>query len=241
MHIVFLQETHVGQTKIDIYERKYARIWGYKTRHEQRALSFWTPSEASSGGVAILINPHSRCRDTTPWHPELWCSNFCAIKATIDNTKVYMMNIYGNRSPEERNKLYSKLAKIKITDVIVNIGGDFNETINEEYDRTNQRSGKRTTAQSLQRLISAWGISDCLNDEIASCDTRMDVHEFHARQHTYRYTLPCGKPASSRIDRWYISTEAINWIRTCTATTAGSDPVNGRNIQSLRSQSARIT
>lgn len=116
--------------------------------------------------------------------------------------------------------MYAKLAKQRPDNGVNIMGGDFNDTLHAKHDRTNQRRAKALKAFGLQRLISTWRITDCLADDIASCEGRADILDFLARQHTYRYNLPNGDPASSRIDRWYISDSDANSIRTCSATSA---------------------
>jgi len=59
--------------------------------------------------------------------------------------------------------------------------------------------------------------------------------EFRAAAHTYFYTLPGGGTASSRLDRWYVSSRHADWIRDVDQSVPGpASDHNGVTIRLVR-------
>ena len=56
-------------------------------------------------------------------------------------------------------------------------------------------------------------MSDVLEDELQRIEDERSIFEFYSAAHTYFYTLLGGGKASSRLDRWYVSSRNADWIR----------------------------
>ena len=65
----------------------------------------------------------------------------------------------------------------------------------------------------LRRLVTRAQISDVLEDEIERAMDECSIPELHVSAHPYFYTLLGGGAASSRLDRWYVSSCHANWVR----------------------------
>lgn len=214
---MFIQETHVNEDKQPIYERMYSRIWGYTTSQAKTRLSFWGHSHNAAGGVAILVNPHSRIKNYKPWRNDLWNQYLCAISAKINDRIFILINVYGPRDQKERRALFRTLMSVIPADGNVIMGGDFNCITHQELDRSCKRRGKMSTDNAFMDLITRLQLTDSLHDQREACETRSDVVEFWSKQHTYHYKLPNGAAASSRLDRWYTSSGMTKWVRHCSA------------------------
>ena len=65
---------------------------------------------------------------------------------------------------------------------------------------------------ALRRLLSRAQLSDVLDDDLKIAEYEREVPTFKAAAHTYFYTRMGGNSASSRRDRWYVSSRHDYWI-----------------------------
>ena len=76
---VCVQETHVTSAReANRLERMWCRVWGIKWDSE-RAWSFWSVSQHSAAGVAILLNPHASDA-CVAWHRPSWTAHVIAVE-----------------------------------------------------------------------------------------------------------------------------------------------------------------
>ncbi|KAF1313701.1 hypothetical protein FI667_g17124, partial [Globisporangium splendens] len=111
-------------------------------------------------------------------------------------------------------------------------GGDFNSTLHTKADRSLQRTALAHDSPSLRALLRIWGLVDVLQRDIDAAIDSRDLPTFHRRHHTYGYTMATGEFQSSRLDRWYVSMEHDEWIRSTSQCIPG--PYSDHNGVSLR-------
>jgi hypothetical protein len=62
----FRQETHVEEGDVEFFIGLHARTWVFRVGTGCPPLSFWSPSAAKKGGVAILVDPYGQLKDVKP-------------------------------------------------------------------------------------------------------------------------------------------------------------------------------
>lgn len=98
---------------------------------------------------------------------------------------------------------------------IVLLGGDFNSTLHVNLDRSRLVAQSAHDSPGLSALLRRWKAVDVLAADMEVCENEQDVHDFHSRTHTYVYRAADGRSESSRLDRWYRSVGAADWVRSC--------------------------
>lgn len=212
--VALLQETRVTQGGVSALENQHARGWGYTVDRSANPLSFWSPATATRGGFAILFKPDALLTAPRPVWEEHWSPWFMAAEAELSGGPVTIINVYGPscQRKQEREELFAALRGLPRPAGRLLLGGDFNCTLDPELDRSH---GSRAThgSDELQRLLEHWQLRDASQDDQDCVRREGDKRDYHARCHTYWYQLPNGDLASSRLDRWYVSTAVAGDIR----------------------------
>lgn len=97
------------------------------------------PFSASTGraaGVAMLVNPFSRLTQAKPMWRDRWTAQFCAIEILNGDQTIAVCNVYAPRDPTARQQLFQLISHLQRQRHMILIGGDFNCTLNGEYDRS---------------------------------------------------------------------------------------------------------
>lgn len=141
-----------------------------------------------------------------------WTPHVCAISLFDGDQPFIICTIYAPQDAQERQMLFNKVRRLKPTDAIILMGADFNCTINPEYDRSYHVHGPKRDVGDLRAPVNGWNFVDTLAPTMTQCHSEQAVRDFKTRHHTYRYSLPDGSLASSRIDRWYILVRNIDWV-----------------------------
>ncbi|KAJ0398589.1 hypothetical protein P43SY_003195 [Pythium insidiosum] len=96
-------------------------------------------------------------------------------------------------------------------DLTVLMGGDFNCILDPELDR-NLPPRRAVGSSWLQRLLDMWQLVDVVTPEAIAVSSPADVRAFHARHHTFHTTTKRNMVYSSRLDRWYVSTDQLRRV-----------------------------
>ncbi|KAJ0409672.1 hypothetical protein P43SY_008544 [Pythium insidiosum] len=91
------------------------------------------------------------------------------------------------------------------------MGGDFNCILDPELDR-NLPPRRAVGSSWLQRLLDMWQLVDVVTPEAIAVSSPADVRAFHARHHTFHTTTKRDMVYSSRLDRWYVSTDQLGRV-----------------------------
>ena len=84
----------------------------------------------------------------------------------------------------------------------------------------------------MRRLLGRAQLSDVLDGDMEIAGEERAVPAFDAAAHTFIYTIPGDNSASSRLDRWYISSRLADWIRDVAMSVHGPDAdYNGISIR----------
>lgn len=231
--IIFLQETHVEEHEVSKMSAMHSRHWGFDPSQEGGVFSHWSVGRGRKGGVAILRNPYSQVQELKPYMKDHWSSHWMAVTAEFHGETLMLANIYAPTDRALREAFYQRLAQLPMqhTGPIL-CGGDFNCTLHPMADRSLQRTALAHDSPSLRTLLRTWGMVDALQRDIDTATDTRDLPTFHQRHHTYGYTMATGQFESSRLDRWYVSTEHDEWIRCITQSIPG--PYSDHNGVSLR-------
>ena len=127
VHICLLQETHCEDLN-DI--REWSKEW--------KGVSYWAVGSKMSKGVAILIREKldikisNVIKDTQ--------GRYITLNVSVDELNITIINIYAPNIAKERECFFVNLNKMirnlkTNSDREVIIGGDFNCTMNNQYDR----------------------------------------------------------------------------------------------------------
>ena len=209
--LVLLQETRVTLGEAAPMDNLYNSSWGFV---HKLGRSLWTESEFSRGGVAILLIPYSTITEMVPWYEDQWTQHWMAVRVSLMGETVLVVNVYAPSTKHEREALFSSLQLLlEGYEGPMCVGGDFNCTLEPRLDRSFVSPPGRHDSLALRRLLGRVQLSDVLDDDMDMAEEDRDVPAFHAASHTYFYTLPGGGSASSRLDRWYVSSRHADWIR----------------------------
>jgi hypothetical protein len=91
------------------------------------------------------------------------------------------------------------------------VGGDFNCVIDPELDRSRLTHGNND-ARALQQWIEDWRLVDANAEQQLEVRSDADKLQYYADHHTYRYRIGDDSLASSRLDRWYVSSQWTHCI-----------------------------
>ncbi|KAF1322066.1 reverse transcriptase, partial [Globisporangium splendens] len=231
--VIFLQETHVEEHEVSKMSAMHSRHWGFDPSQEGGIFSHWSAGSGRKGGVAILRNPYSQVQELKPYKQDLWSPHWMAVTTEFHGETFLLVNIYAPTDRAMREALYQRLAQLPVhhTGPIL-FGGDFNCTLHPMADRSLQRTALAHDSLSLRTLLRTWGLVDVLQRDIDTASDKRDLPAFHRRHHTYEYTMATGQFESSRLDRWYISMEHDEWIRSTSQCIPG--PYSDHNGVSLR-------
>ncbi|EGZ27182.1 hypothetical protein PHYSODRAFT_470948, partial [Phytophthora sojae] len=156
-----------------------------------------------------------------PLMEQLWTPNFMATTATLDREEVYLFNIYAPTAVPLSEKFYESLAQITISaGTPIFVGGDFNCTQNGVQDRSYEPTANSHSSEAFATLVKRWRLHDSLGNALPDPTDPTALARFRDEQHTHRCTVHGGKPATSRLDRWYANDLARPWM---TATQVDQD------------------
>ncbi|KAJ0391927.1 hypothetical protein ATCC90586_011737 [Pythium insidiosum] len=79
--VVILQETKADADWNDRLRGAYEKAWGYEEQWLERPISYWTAGAGLSGGLGLLVHPHSALRNICPLWQDLWGPHFISISA----------------------------------------------------------------------------------------------------------------------------------------------------------------
>lgn len=214
--VVFLQETRATDEWVHKLADQHARGWGYREERLDSPLSFWCETPTSAGGVAMLFKPNSIMKHLRPIWKAQWSPWFMAVEADLHGAPVTLVNIYlpSGQNKRAREQLFHSLGQLPKPTGRRLLGGDFNCTLNAEFNRSNGNgSGTMHDSSGLQLLLEHWQVRDATQDDQDTVQTEADKREFHAVSHTYKYKTRNGDLATSRLDRWYVDQEHQGDIR----------------------------
>lgn len=125
-----------------------------------------------------------------------------------------IITVYAPTNRATREALFSSLCCItEGFHGMVLLAGDFNCTLDNVTDRSLPGRQSYHDSVVLRRLLDRWDLVDSLAEDAARARDERDEADFHRQTHTYFYTSPGGVPASSRLDRFYVSSAYADWIR----------------------------
>ena len=137
-----------------------------------------------------------------------------AIHAAHMDSTIFVINVYAPTDRSECEGLFDFLHRTLVFyEGRVVLGSDFNCKLNPHLDRSYTTTTGRHDSPALRRLLARVQMSDVLEDELQRIEDERSISEFYSAAHTYFYTLPGGGTASSRLDRWYVSSRNADWIR----------------------------
>ena len=205
--VVFLQETRATKEWSEILEKQYVQKWGIRPEQVENPISFWPSPPSSAGGVAMLFRPGAAVTNPRPIWVEHWSPWFMAVEADVDGTRVTLVNVYGpSGSRKARERLFLELKACPKPKGLLILGGDFNCTLDTKMDRSHPAQQSHDSP-ALHELLEHWDVADAVWSGTTEHETEASKRDFYVDQHTYRYRLPTGGLATSRLDRWYISSK----------------------------------
>ncbi|OWY97732.1 reverse transcriptase [Phytophthora megakarya] len=211
--IVLLQETHVKARDVKEVSRIFSATWGF--RAVTPPLSYWSPTDDNKGGVAVLVDPYGAFSNVTPLLEHKWSPHFMELQGFLGGSPVVLLNIYAPCKRGKREAFFTGLAELQIPrDCKVLMGGDFNCTLDPVLDRNRPTAPGVHDSPALRRLLRNWALEDAIMPFRPSRDgwTAPTIAHHHALTHTYGYTVKVGGTGTSRLDRWYLSANAHEWI-----------------------------
>ena len=183
--------------------------------------------------MAILLNPYSSITKMDPWNEGHWTPHWMTVHIDIMGDPVLVVNVYAPSDKTSREALFEWLRLLLLDyEGPMFIGGDFNCTLVPLLDRTFVSPPGRHDSMALRRLLGRAQLSDVLEDAMELAEEDRAISDFQAAVHTYFYTLPGGESASSRLDRWYVSSLHADWIRDIDMSVPG--PATDHNGISIR-------
>ena len=156
-----------------------------------------------------------------------------AVRISVAGDPVLVVNVYAPSDKTSREALFERI-RLLLLDYAgpLFIGGDFNCTLVPLIDRTFVSPPGRHDSLALTRLLGRAKLSDVLEDAMELAEEDRAISDFQAAAHTYFYTLPGGESASSHLDRWYVISLHVDWIRDIEMSVPG--PATDHNGISIR-------
>ena len=190
-HIVFLSETHSS------------RLTEEDWRAEWRGPIVFSHGNSLSGGVATLFS--SRLDVDIVSHRELLPGRCMYVQAKIFNFTFNLFNIHAPNVGAERLAFLENLNKFISTldtDDILVLAGDFNSTLDPALDRKSAREGHLPSSRALQSLVDKHSLVDVWREYYPD-----------KRQYTWSKTGSDGPVSAARLDRLYVSDNAVAFVR----------------------------
>ena len=198
--IILIQEAHIKQNSQMMQIRKE---WNAVNGIYREKETFWSSStEKAEQGVALLINPHSN-EVIKPILQESWNARRLFMVWEKEDQTIIIINVYAPNTIKEREVFFQELSKIPLPKHnIVIMGGDFNYTENDIYDREREKSSKKRNKNciAMEFLKTKWNIVDV-------------IHHINNKATSSRMLTFYGPHGGARLDRFYISTHAHSWIQ----------------------------
>ena len=161
----------------------------------------------------MLLNPYSSVTETVPWSEAHWTPHWMSVYLTPLGETLLVVNVYAPSVKTEREAMFiSLLLLLQTYNGHMFVGEVFNCTLEPRLDRPFISPPGRHYYLALRQLLGRAQLSDVLDGDMKITEEEKSVPEFHAAAHTYFYTLPGGGSASSRLDRWYVSSRHDDWI-----------------------------
>ncbi|RHZ13501.1 hypothetical protein DYB37_009729 [Aphanomyces astaci] len=130
LDIICLQETHVSSlTQANTLTTTWTRMWGLtSTPHP---IAYWTVTEDSTHGVAILLNPFSRLAFT-----EDRASSIPGRYIQISSATLTVASVYApSTSTRDQQEFFRRLTSLTPPATPLLVGGDFNCVSHPRWDR----------------------------------------------------------------------------------------------------------
>uniref|UniRef100_A0AAV1UX75 Reverse transcriptase domain-containing protein n=1 Tax=Peronospora matthiolae TaxID=2874970 RepID=A0AAV1UX75_9STRA len=161
---------------------------------------------------------------------EHWTAHWMAATAILDDREFTIINVYAPVLMSEREKLFQSLEHVvSSVDSPVFLCCNLYCTLLDSRDRSYTSRWNSHDPPALRRLLDCGGLTDVLDDDIDDHDSDID---WRVKHHTYFYTMPGGREASCRLDRWYCSAVDGEWVRVIGTSIPG--PFSDHNGVSIR-------
>lgn len=145
-----------------------------------------------------------------------------ALQGEVDGHIVVLCNVFDPVEKAAREAFYSGLTSIQFPFIAhLYIGGDFNCTSYSVHDRSFTSAASAHDSPALRRLLTKWCLMDSIQQCMPEASDEIGIMNFHKRYHTYSYSLPGLRRATSRLDRWYVSDTARLWVTSTELDTFG--------------------
>ena len=145
--VIFLQETHCHLRK---EEKIWSREWGSKC--------LWSRGSNNSRGVAILFN--NKINHNIENVSIDSNGRFIHCDLIINDGRYKIINIYAPNDECERVQFINKLNSFVDADIETIMGGDYNCTLNSNYDRKNCTASRDIGQIDLYRLMHQHDLED---------------------------------------------------------------------------------
>lgn len=148
-----------------------------------------------------------------PYAEAEWSPHFIAVTGQLEGQQLIVVNIYAPHPPALREPFFRRLISLRFpVGVRVAVGGDFNSTLDPVADRSYVRPNNQHVSQALKDVVAHWGLIDpvALNRPSSWTTQALDLHR--QTTHTYHYNVTGRGPASSRLDRWYVTPQMLEWV-----------------------------
>lgn len=240
MDVILVQETRATTHWVDELRDRYARAWGFRPDQLTAPLSYWSTTPTPAAGVAILLHPQSRLQKVKPWHEDRWSEWFMAVQGELDGQLATIVCVYGSTDYATRERTFRDLSTLPPPPGTMYVGGDFNCILDPEPDRSRPAPSKHQSP-ALQTLLEKWRLADAATEDMLSSETAEAVDSFRQRHHTYRYALANAQFASSRLDRWYVSSAGYSQVMSVMVTEPVSRSDHDSVVLKLRTSIPRPT
>ncbi|OWZ11154.1 reverse transcriptase [Phytophthora megakarya] len=191
----------------------------------------WSPSTDRRAGVGILFHPQSRLTHPTAVFAEFWSPHFMAVKCSLEEDPVLLINIYAPTNRADREALFLSLASLDLPpDTKVFVGGDFNCTLYGDIDRSFHPTIPMHNSPGLRRLLQAWQLSDSLINRLPNSSEEHEKRKFYDDHHTFSYVVGETTTATCRLDRWYVNDIGRTWTKDTEVTDASVPMADHRGV-----------
>ena len=146
LDIIFLQETHCHLRK---EEKIWTREWGSQC--------FWSRGTNNSRGVAILFNKYKYVTENVSIDSN---GRYIHCDLIVGENRYKMINIYAPNDEYERVQFINRLNSWIDPEIESVIGGDFNCTLNSNYDRKNCTASRDIGQIDLYRMMHEQDLED---------------------------------------------------------------------------------
>jgi exonuclease III len=195
--IALLTECHGAESELSVYRKYFPNsAWCFGPR-------------GSLAGVGIVLSAEFTIVRTHCFQsadvPEEWDGRAVAVDATLDDTTLIVVCVYGPAQRHQRAGFYDAIAQwltsVRSADDAFILAGDFNCTINPVIDRLPPHSVQEIGASELCDLIERHALRDFWRLQHGDGATGMTL---------------CSRDGGSRIDRFYGNDAACSLLKAIT-------------------------